>query len=85
VVEIELDGPEAAAARLRDALGLEAEARPEGLRLVADGGPALVPRIVEALLEAEVRRIEVHRPDLADAYLAITGRGLEDEGEEGRP
>ncbi|MEW6776953.1 MAG: ABC transporter ATP-binding protein [Bdellovibrionota bacterium] len=39
----------------------------------------LVPRIVESFPVGRIRSVQVHRPTLADVFLKITGRGLEQE------
>ncbi len=42
----------------------------------------LVPRLVESFPVGRIRSVQVHRPTLADVFLKITGRGLEQETSE---
>jgi ABC-2 type transport system ATP-binding protein len=76
VVEIEVEDAEAAAGKLRESLDLEAEAEAGKVRIVAERGHELVPRVVEALPRGSLRSLTMHGPGLADAYLALTGSGL---------
>jgi hypothetical protein len=44
---------------------------------------AVAPVLVAAArLGDEIQEMHLHRPDLADVFFALTGRGLRDEGEE---
>jgi ABC-2 type transport system ATP-binding protein len=79
VLELEVDDPEAAASAVGAALDVEPEVHGELVRCVAERGHELVPRIVEALPAGALRSVTVHRPDLADAYLLLTGHGLGEE------
>jgi ABC-2 type transport system ATP-binding protein len=75
VVEVDADDPAAAASALA-AAGIAAERRDRRLYVEAEHGPALVPRIAEALPAGSARSIAVKRPNLGDAFLKLTGRAL---------
>jgi ABC-2 type transport system ATP-binding protein len=79
VLELAVEAPDEAAATLRESLGLEAEVEDGAVRVVAEDGHGLVPRVVEALPRGALRSLTVRGPDLADAYLRLTGERLEAE------
>ncbi|BDG05145.1 ATP-binding cassette domain-containing protein [Anaeromyxobacter oryzae] len=55
---------------------------PQGLRIRADGGAALIPRAIELLREAavEVTSASLSRITLEDVFIHFTGRSLREEG-----
>ncbi|MCB9532529.1 MAG: ABC transporter ATP-binding protein [Myxococcales bacterium] len=65
------------AARLTAALGVDAAAVGDEVHVGCDDGHVFVPRLFEVAQPGEVRTVAVRRPDLADAFLALTGRSLE--------
>jgi ABC-2 type transport system ATP-binding protein len=80
VIVVDGDDREALARELGARLGLAARVRADGVHVERAQGHALVPRIVEAFPAGRIRSVSVRRPTVGDAYLAITGAGLE-EGE----
>ncbi len=56
--------------------GLEFQKVANEIRVVADVGHSLVPRLIEALPKQAVQSVYVRKPSLADAYLQITGASL---------
>jgi ABC-2 type transport system ATP-binding protein len=75
---IEGDAPEELARMLAERLGLEARVQGGAVVIERGAGPALVPRVVEALPPGRLRAVSLRRPTLADAYLAVTGDALEE-------
>jgi ABC-2 type transport system ATP-binding protein len=81
----EVSGLDASAAELCDACrripGVsDARAADRGAELTAEGGAALIPDVVKAA-EAQglaLSGIEVHKPDLENVFLALTGKDLRD-------
>ena len=57
------------------------ERTPQGLRVRADGGAALLPRLIEALREAgiEVSAANLQSISLEDVFIHFTGRSLREE------
>jgi ABC-2 type transport system ATP-binding protein len=55
---------------------------PQGLRVRADGGATLLPRLIESLRERglEVTSANVSRITLEDVFIHFTGRSLREEG-----
>lgn len=78
VLVINADHPEALAEELRHTMELPAFVVDEEIHLTRDRGHELVPRLIEALPKGRVRSIAIRRPTLADAFLKLTGRSLED-------
>ena len=84
VITIEADDAAALAAQVTARFHLPARAGPGSVHVERERGHELVPRLVEAFPPGRFRAISVRRPTLADAFLAITGRHLEqDESPEG--
>ncbi|MEN3538725.1 ABC transporter ATP-binding protein [Microbispora sp. ZYX-F-249] len=73
----------AAAAALRERFGIEAVAGPRGLRVQAENGARLVPRLC-AGLDVPVHEVTVTRPSLDDVFLHHTGHHIRDESGGGR-
>jgi len=79
--------PEGALEPLRALSGVRSiDAHPEMLRIRADGGAALLPRVIEALRDdgVEVTSANLSRITLEDVFIRFTGRSLREEGA-GRP
>ncbi|HEX9052616.1 MAG TPA: ATP-binding cassette domain-containing protein [Anaeromyxobacter sp.] len=83
-LELTLGGPLPDGAR--EAIGAMPGARsvdalPRGVRVRADGGAALLPRVVEALRDAgvEVATASLSRITLEDVFIHFTGRTLREE------
>ncbi|MCO5967658.1 ABC transporter ATP-binding protein [Actinoallomurus soli] len=68
----------AAAAALRERFGIEAVAGPRGLRVQAENGASLVPRLCSGL-DVPVHEVTVTRPSLDEVFLHHTGRHIRDE------
>ncbi len=83
-LEVSVGGPlpEGIAASLRALPGARAvDVLPKGLRVRADGGAALLPRVIEALREAgvETTSASLSRITLEDVFIHFTGRTLREE------
>jgi len=50
-----------------------------GVRFRCDTGHTLIPRVVEAFPTGHLRAVHLKQPSLADVFLKLTGRSLEDE------
>ena len=76
---IVLEGPEPEALReaLRERLGLTPMNTDGRILVECERGHELIPRIVEALAGIRLDSVSLRRPTLADAFLKITGRGLD--------
>ena len=84
-VDLSLKGqlPEARLAELKALPTVrEVERTREGVRIRADGGAALLPRVIEALREdgIEVSAATLSRISLEDVFIHFTGRSLREEG-----
>ncbi len=83
-VELALEGPlpDARMPELQALPGVrEVERTNEGIRVRADGGAALLPRIIEALREDHlgVKSAALSRISLEDVFIHFTGRSLREE------
>jgi ABC-2 type transport system ATP-binding protein len=81
VLTLEADDPVALAAEIRKQFGLEPRVVGDTVVVERERGHELVPRLVEALPPGRIRALSMHRPDLSDVFLKLTGRAL---GETGR-
>ncbi|HET9597634.1 MAG TPA: ABC transporter ATP-binding protein [Anaeromyxobacteraceae bacterium] len=79
VVTLDADAPDELARDLAARLGLAARAGAHGVHVEHPRGHELVPRIVEAFPPGRFRSVSVRRPTMADAFLAVTGRELDEE------
>ncbi|MHB8417902.1 MAG: ATP-binding cassette domain-containing protein [Myxococcales bacterium] len=84
-VELSLKGalPDARVPELKALSGArDVERTPEGIRVRADGGAALLPRIIETLRQdgIEVTAANLSRISLEDVFIHFTGRSLREEG-----
>ncbi|HZZ83127.1 MAG TPA: ABC transporter ATP-binding protein [Anaeromyxobacteraceae bacterium] len=77
VVVVEADGAESLAAEIALRFQLPARAVEGAVVVEREEGHTLVPRLVEAFPPGRFRSVAVRRPTLADAFLEITGRGLD--------
>ena len=80
-VELRTGDDVAAAAALRARFGIEADLGPYGLRVQAEDGARLVPRLC-AGLDVPVHEVTVTRPSLDDVFLHHTGHRIR-EGDPG--
>jgi len=83
-LELSLQGelPDARVEQLRALPGVQAlERTPQGVRVRADRGAALLPRLIATLREAavEVTAASVQRISLEDVFIHFTGRSLREE------
>jgi ABC-2 type transport system ATP-binding protein len=78
VVVIDAEDREPLAAEITARLGVPAAARADGVHVERERGHELVPRLVEAFPAGRFRAVQLRRPSLADAYLALTGERLEE-------
>jgi ABC-2 type transport system ATP-binding protein len=84
VVRIAADRPEEIAAGLTERLGLSARVIGEEVVVTSAEAHTIIPRIVEAFPAGRLRSVSLRRPDLADVFIALTGRELA-EKEDGAP
>ena len=67
---------------LRERFALTPQQDRDGIILRTDRGHELIPRLVESFPPGVFKSISLRQPSLADAFLQITGRSLDDdEGE----
>ncbi len=76
VVRIEAEGPDEVAEVLRAKLGLEARVADDVVHVTSAEAHTWIPRIVEAFAAGRLRSVSLRRPDLADVFVALTGRAL---------
>ncbi|MEN8152328.1 MAG: ABC transporter ATP-binding protein, partial [Planctomycetota bacterium] len=79
VIEFVAGEPELSARGVSEALGLEATVHGGKVRVVTEGGAGMIPRIADLFPEGRLESIELHRPGLADVFLALTGHDLSGE------
>ena len=80
VVTVEADDPAPLAAEVAARFGVRARPGARGVHVERERGHELVPRLVEAFPAGRFRSVSIRRPTLADAFLAITGEALDDDG-----
>lgn len=80
VLTLEADDPVALAAEVRKQFGLEPRVVGDTVVVERERGHELVPRLVEALPPGRIRALSMHRPDLSDVFLKLTGRALGETG-----
>jgi ABC-2 type transport system ATP-binding protein len=76
ILEVVVDDAETIARLLQRELNLRPETHGNRVRVVCEEGHELTPRVVEALPRGALRSLTVREPDLADAFLLLTGHGL---------
>ncbi|BDG08468.1 ABC transporter ATP-binding protein [Anaeromyxobacter paludicola] len=79
VLQIEAADPEPLAREIALRFQVPARAVDGAVVVEREQGHVLVPRLVEAFPPGRFRSVSVRRPTLADAFLEITGRGLDAE------
>ncbi len=79
VVVVEAEDASGLAREVALRFQLPARAVGDAVVIEREEGHTLVPRLVEAFPPGRFRSVSVRRPTLADAFLEITGRGLETE------
>ncbi len=85
VVRIEADGPEEVAETLHGMLGLDARVVEDAVHVTSAEAHTWIPRIVEAFPTGRLRSVSLRRPDLADVFVALTGRPLGERSVEAAP
>lgn len=78
VLTLEADDPVSLAEDIRERFGLEPRILGESVVVERERGHELVPRLVEAMAPGRIRSLSMHRPDLSDVFLKLTGRSLEE-------
>jgi ABC-2 type transport system ATP-binding protein len=78
-LNINLKSPEQAATILKSELQLEPIITDGQIKLTADEGHTLIPRIVEVLPQGSITSINMTRPHLGDVFLHLTGEKLAEE------
>ena len=76
VVVLETAEPERVAAELKSKLNLTTIRVGNELFLECERGHELIPRLVEAFPDGQLRSVGLRRPTLADVFLKITGHSL---------
>jgi ABC-2 type transport system ATP-binding protein len=76
VIVLEAEGAESLAAEVAAQLGLTPRVLDGKVVIESPRGHELIPRIVEALPPGRLQAVGMRRPTLADAFVSITGRGL---------
>jgi ABC-2 type transport system ATP-binding protein len=79
VLTLEADAPDALAAELSARFALEARVVEGRVVLERERGHELIPRLVESLPAGRLHSLSMHRPNLADVFVKLTGRSLADE------
>ncbi len=76
---IALEGPEPEALRraLAERLGLDSLNHDGRVLVESEKGHEIIPRMVEALAGLRLDAVSLRRPTLADAFLKVTGHGLD--------
>ncbi|MCU4746095.1 MULTISPECIES: ATP-binding cassette domain-containing protein [Streptomyces] len=77
IVQLRTEDDEASAAAVRTRFALKATTGPDGVRVSAADGAAMVP-VLCAGLPARIRSVSVTRPSLDDVFLHHTGRSIRD-------
>lgn len=80
LLTFESTDPSALIAALQSELGLTATERAGRVVLECEEGHRLVPRIFERLGGGLVAAVSLRKPSLADAFVKLTGSGLDDDG-----
>jgi ABC-2 type transport system ATP-binding protein len=80
VLTLEVDDPDALSSEILQLFGLEARVVGDTLVLECERGHELVPRLIEALPAGAVRSLSMHRPDLSDVFVKLTGHSLDQAG-----
>lgn len=76
VLTLEAEDPVALAAEIRQRFELEPRVVGDTVVVERERGHELVPRLVEALPAGSIRALSMHRPDLSDVFVKLTGRSL---------
>ena len=79
VVILETHEPEEVARELQSRLGVSAQVVDGEVRVEQHDGHTLIPRLVEALPAGKLIAVHLRKPTLADVFLKLTGKALEDE------
>ena len=79
VLTLEADAPDALAAELAERFSLETRVVDGRVLLERERGHELIPRLVESLPAGRLKSLSMHRPNLSDVFVKLTGRSLADE------
>ncbi len=79
ILTLEADRPDELVSELRLKLGLLPQVVDTKVELTLPRAHELIPRLVEALPQGRLHAVTMRRPTLADAFLHITGRRLEED------
>lgn len=71
--------PAELASTLRERFSVEPRLIDGGCRFLCEAGHTLIPRVVEAFPAGRLRAVHLKQPTLADVFLKLTGRSLEDD------
>ncbi|HTP51017.1 MAG TPA: ABC transporter ATP-binding protein [Anaeromyxobacteraceae bacterium] len=80
IVVVAAEEPERLAREIESRFELPARVVEGAVAIGRERGHELVPRLVEAFPAGRFRSVSVRRPTLADAFLAVTGEALLEEG-----
>jgi ABC-2 type transport system ATP-binding protein len=81
ILTLEGERPQELADEVRQKLGLITQLVDDKIELSQPRAHELIPRLVELLPPGRLRSVTMRRPTLADAFLSITGRRLDKDGE----
>jgi ABC-2 type transport system ATP-binding protein len=79
VLTLEADAPAELAAELSARFSVDARVVEGRVLLERERGHELIPRLVESLPAGRLHSLSMHRPNLADVFVKLTGRSLADE------
>jgi ABC-2 type transport system ATP-binding protein len=77
VLTLEADDPVALAAEIEQSFELEARVVGDTVVVERERGHELVPRLIEGLAPGRIRSLSMHRPDLSDVFVKLTGHALD--------
>jgi ABC-2 type transport system ATP-binding protein len=78
VLTLETETPELIVREIEQRFALPSRIVDGKVVLERERGHELVPRLVEGLPEGAIRSLSMHRPTLADVFVKLTGRTLND-------
>jgi ABC-2 type transport system ATP-binding protein len=81
ILTLEGERPRELAEEVKLKLGLTAHLVDDKVELALNRAHELIPRLVEALPPGRLRAVTMRRPTLADAFVRITGRRLDQDSE----
>ncbi len=88
IIIIDTDDNEKAAKLAQDRLGITATQKADGLQFEVAEGTGFIPQFISLFSGADgypkILNISLRRPTLDDVFLKITGRGIRQQGADGK-